>query len=154
MHTSTASFMILQHVVEYSIGCQRCASIMCARTARVCVQAEPSAARAVQRVGTPYCTRVARGAGTRFSTLEHASSVLGSGKRGQTGDPGIMTPRRGRGSSGAWGADFVKGRGARAQQKGRGRRGVVEPGGFEAGKDQSRVFLDTSHDETLTILTE
>ena len=95
MHTSTASFIILQHVVEYSIGCRR--STRSSRGARM------RAAQRDERIGTPYCTRVARCAETRFSTLEHASPVLGSGKGGQTGDQGIVTPRRGRGRSGARG---------------------------------------------------
>ena len=57
----------------------------------------------------------ARGARRRNEILEHASPVLGSGlgKIVQAGDPGTVTPRRGAWRSGARGADFVRGRGAR-----------------------------------------
>ena len=49
----------------------------------------------------------ARGARRRIEILEHASPVLGSGlvkMIGQADDPGIVSPRRGRGRSEARGA--------------------------------------------------
>ena len=62
--------------------------------ARVCAQA-----------GTRYWTRDARSARHRSAILEHASHVLGSrfrpGQNRPGSQPGIVTPRRDRGRSGA-----------------------------------------------------
>ena len=105
MHTITASFMILQHVVAYRIACRRCG---CGCAKRICALA--------WRV---YCTDncSARGAARRHwivhaccalrlnEILEHASQFLGSGlSKIGPGDQGIVTPWRGRGRSGARGA--------------------------------------------------
>ena len=87
------------------------------------------AQRARRRAQGRDTTRAWRAA--RNEILEHASPVLGSGlgKIGLAGDPGIVTPRRGRGCSGARGADFVWGRGALILSGGAGRGALVSGAG-------------------------
>ena len=87
-------------------GVARVCTRMRARVARICAQAQ----RAVPRDAILHQRGAQR---LPRAILEHASPVLGSGlsKIGQTGDLGIVTPRRGRGR-GARGTGFVWGRGA------------------------------------------